>query len=139
MKRLTRRSREKHTISSEYAKDHAPRDHPPKMRKRSASEIILTLPRSHGDQSLHYLGFSSIAEPRSTREIQAVIRNVCASNLTQKSVSLSYQDGLLRIIGSSGDNLLVCPLHFVAQVHTVTMSHTHNAITPSHHHRSPMM
>lgn len=86
-------------------------------RVRSLSEILAPskAPRI-SEHLLHYLGYAWVDEPRSTKELQSGIRFVHASNLVQKSVSVTYVNGNLNVSEVSGDRVLVSPLHFIAQV-----------------------
>ncbi len=86
-------------------------------RARSVSEILdsTKLPRVH-EYLLLYLGYAWVTEPRSTKELQAGIRNVQASSLAQRTVSVTHNNGNLTVREVSGDKLLESPLQYVAQV-----------------------
>ncbi len=86
-------------------------------RGRSVSEILdsAKMPRVH-EYMLQYLGYAWVAEPRSTKELQVGIRNVQASSLTQRTVSVTHNNGNLTVREISGDKLLESPLQYVAQV-----------------------
>ena len=88
------------------------------FKERSKSEI-LDSPKAAphiNEYLLVYLGYAWVEESRSAKELQVGIKNVLANRLTQRSVSVTHQDGYLTVREISGDKLLDSPLHFIAQV-----------------------
>ena len=109
-------TRTKRTISNASLEAETRRDSVSE-RARSVSEIMDSskVPRNH-EYLLLYLGYALVGEPRSTKELQAVVRNVQASSLTQRTVSVTHSNGDLIVREISGDKLLESPLQYVAQV-----------------------
>ena len=109
-------------------------DKPNTKRHRSISATVSTsaLPVSH-DQGGHthqfhlcYLGYVTVDEPRNPRDISAAVRNVMATTITQKNVTISYGDGILSVCEENGDRLILCPFQHVA---IVTQDTSRNSYT----------
>lgn len=93
------------------------------VHSRSSSEIFNPYSDSslgyhgHRDDSEHvvfYLGFSHIDDPKSSKDIQAVVRTVRHTMTAHKAVSIQFEEGMLTIYEQSGEKLLVTPLRSVA-------------------------
>ena len=134
LNRLTKRSRNRRTLSTasmdntpsaaSKEEDKAQRKSAIDRRKRSLSELLdPTQAVSVTQPPLLYLGFASIEEPRSSREIMSIVKNVSETSPTQKSVVLTHHGGCLTVSegGEGRGKLLACPLYFVAQsTHSLT-------------------
>ena len=118
MRRFTKSSARRSFSNASLQSESRERPHSSQgERARSISEILDSSKLPHiREHLLCYLGYAWVDEPRSTKELQAGIRFVHASNLVQKSVSVTHYDGNLTVREISGDKLLESPLHFVAQV-----------------------
>lgn len=120
MRRFTKSSARRSFSTASLQSENRERERPHSSqgeRTRSISEILDSSRAPHvHEHLLCYLGYAWVDEPRSTKELQAGIRFVHASNLVQKSVSVTHFGGNLIVREISGDKLLESPLHFVAQV-----------------------
>ena len=66
------------------------------------------------EHTVFYMGYAHIDEPKSGKEIQATIRNVRQSMNIHKAVLFQHRNGTLNVSESSGEKLLVFPLHCIA-------------------------
>lgn len=83
----------------------------------SSSAIPLVQDCDHTHQiQLCYLGFVTVDEPRSTKDISAAVRNVMATALNQKNVTITFDQGVLTVAEESGDQLILCSFQHVAIV-----------------------
>lgn len=91
-----------------------------KKRSRSISEILESdyTPSSSG-QSLYlltYHGYTCVDDPRSSKEVLSALRVVRGGMFNNKLVSVSHDNGTLRVAEGTGEGILVCPLHSVGLV-----------------------
>lgn len=63
---------------------------------------------------LCYLGYVTMDEPRNTRDISAVVRNVMATANDSKNVAVTYDSGVLAVSEENGDRLILCPFQHLA-------------------------
>ena len=75
---------------------------------------------------LCYLGYVMVDEPRNPRDISAAVRNVMATTITHKNVTLSYGDGVLTVSDENDDRLILAPSQHVA---IVTQDSSRNSYT----------
>ena len=66
------------------------------------------------DHVFFYLGYSHIEEPKSGKEIHAIVRTVCDTMTVHKAVRLHLEEGMLTVYEQDGEKLLVSPLRSVA-------------------------
>ena len=102
-------------------------------RTISAAASSSALPTSRdGEDHTHqfhlcYLGYVTVDEPRNPRDISAAVRNVMATTITRKNVTVSYgQHGVLDVSEEAGDRLILCPFQHVA---IVTQDTSRNSYT----------
>ena len=108
--------------SSTASVDLPPTSKPPSkgLRKRSISEVFDhfhrdSSPSRESVQTVCYMGFAQIEDPKSVKEIQGVIKTVRETTVAQKPVKFIYKDGLLTVLEMGSERLLVCPLSHIAQ------------------------
>lgn len=92
-----------------------------KKRSRSISEILDSdhTPSSGLLSACHqltYHGYMCVDDPRSSKDVLNALRSVRGGLFNNKLVSLSFENGTLRVAEGSGDGILVCPLHSIALV-----------------------
>lgn len=90
-----------------------------KKRSRSISEMLESdsAPSASGHpHQLMYHGYMCVDDPRSNKEVISALRAVRGGMFNDKVVTLSHENGTLRVAEGSGDAILVCPLHSVALV-----------------------
>jgi hypothetical protein len=67
-----------------------------------------------------------VDEPRNPRDISAAVRNVMATTITHKNVTISYGDGVLSVSDENDDRLILAPSQHVA---VVTLDSSRNSYT----------
>ena len=105
----------------------------PNRRHRSVSATFSSMAAlpSHDEYHTHqlhllYLGFVTVDEPRSTKDISATVRNVMATTHLQKNVTVTYDKGVLTVAEETGDRLILCHFQDVA---IVTQDTSRNSYT----------
>ena len=61
------------------------------------------------------MGFATIEDPKSSKELQVAIRTVKETTLAQKPPRLALQDGSLNVLEMNAKWILACPLFYVVQ------------------------
>lgn len=93
-----------------------------KKRSRSISEILESdHTPSPGLHQLVYHGYICVDDPRSNKDVVSALRAVRGGLFYDKLVSVSHENGTLRVAEGSGDEegILVCPLHSIALVRKI--------------------
>ncbi len=92
-----------------------------RYHSRSSSEIYTLYVdssspgyRDDSEHVVYYLGYSVIEDPKSNKEIQAVVRTVRHTMTAHKAVRLQFEEGMLTIYEYSGEKLLLTPLRSIA-------------------------
>ena len=86
----------------------------PKLSKNSRSRSMTGPVAAEQPEAftLHYLGYSYIDDPRSTKDVHESITAVRESSATEKVVQLSFhKDSLVVLEGA--EKLLMSPFHFI--------------------------
>ena len=90
-------------------------------RKRSISDMFeihrAASPSQERVQDVcyNYMGFATIEDPKSSKELQMAIRTVKETTLAQKPVKLVFQDGSLNVLEMNAERILACPLSYIVQ------------------------
>ena len=135
MRRLTKIGRDRTGSLSRKEKSSSKR-HRSISATVSASALPVTVTTSHdpGSHTHHhqhqfqlcYLGYVTVEEPRNPRDISAAVRNVMATTMTHKNVTISYRDGVLSVSDEDDDRFILAPSQHVA---IVTQDSSRNSYT----------